>query len=800
MATYRTTLPRLARVLVWCTLGAFIATQPQADPAAHAEGLAAGQAVLPTVRNSLQTPSAQSVVPGYTATPPERAYHGPARLDGAAHTRLADCALSPADPVCQALLGATTSAQTPRETVDAYDPAVLGARRIAGNPASQLEDIGSFYSGCQIDTASTPATEPRLCRQYNGTSARSCARTLAVDVVRANSCTPGEWIAQAGSSGLALALQCRPDQPDNRQRMRLTENGAPLLFFDTDVDATYVFPQPVQALPADWLGVQRAFWVVDNHCTGNNCQLTGFVAEPLRQICIGDGGDGSTQCRQERPFLEVYSACPAGTQSGNNIVVWGGEDVGAFTTLDEGRCYAPSEDARDLSGLDITGALHSWYWRAQTERWMVGYRPNPQYGPNPPMVLRFERPHTTVTESDQWTDACTTAASGDRCTVAAPARCVEGPATREINGAPVTRACWRYETALSCQFGQSSDECAPLVAAGCTPGATLCREADVATGQCTVTELTYACPLASTTTATARNCPSDVFCIAGSCFNTAAPADTDFARAMAFLEAAREAGVYLDTDLLQVFKGEPNRCRDRLLKNCCITDSAGRGMHNQSLFGVGSRLVYDVLMNAGNREFLYQGMQALLMSGGFSGSFTSYGVTVAINGTALPAGSSLLYAGDSMVIAFDAWSLAISVVMYAVMSAMSCDAEENKLAMKEGARLCHAVGTYCSSCIRVLGRCVSCITHTTNKCCFNSALARIVQEQGRQQLGKSWGSARAPDCSGFTVAQLQQLDFARMDLSEFYASIVPTLPDARTMQERNLGRAGACYYGEGRCP
>lgn len=92
-----------------------------------------------------------------------------------------------------------------------------------------------------------------------------------------------------------------------------------------------------------------------------------------------------------------------------------------------------------------------------------------------------------------------------------------------------------------------------------------------------------------------------------------------FARSMSLMEAAREAGVYLDTDNMQVFKGESNKCRDRLFKNCCYSDSAGAGMTNQSLFGTGSRLVYDVLMNADNREFLYQGMQALLFSGGFSG-------------------------------------------------------------------------------------------------------------------------------------------------------------------------------------
>ncbi|WP_029000052.1 conjugal transfer protein TraN [Azohydromonas australica] len=297
----------------------------------------------------------------------------------------------------------------------------------------------------------------------------------------------------------------------------------------------------------------------------------------------------------------------------------------------------------------------------------------------------------------------------------------------------------------------------------------------------------------------AAGCTGATFCVQGRCFDTGRPDDPDFARSTTFLEAAREAGVYLDPEGLQVFAGEDSRCRDRLLKNCCESNEAGTGMTNQGLFGVGSRLVYDVLMNAGNRRFIAQGMQALLMGGGFSGSFTTYGVTVAVNGTALPAGAVVLHAGESVVVAFDPWTLAIAVVLYVVMSMMSCSADEGRLAMKEGARLCRTVGTYCSSCIRVLGRCAACIERTTSKCCFNSVLARIVNEQGRVQFGKGWGEAKAPDCSGFTVAQVQALDFAAMDLSEFYASLVPVLPDEAALRAQAGGRVPACYYGQGRC-
>ena len=194
----------------------------------------------------------------------------------------------------------------------------------------------------------------------------------------------------------------------------------------------------------------------------------------------------------------------------------------------------------------------------------------------------------------------------------------------------------------------------------------------------------------------------------------------------------------------------------------------------------------------------------MLTGAGFSGSFTTYGVTIAVNGTALPAGSTVLYsssavAGEGFVIAFDPWTLVIAAVIYIVLSLTSCNENEAVLALKEGAGLCHSIGSYCSSCIRILGSCVSCIEHTTGKCCFNSMLARIVNEQGRGQIGKGWGDARNLDCSGFSIAQLQSLDFARMDLSEFYASLVAKSPNLSAIQTNNGARVPSCYFGQGKC-
>ena len=199
-------------VVTWFTLLCFVTTQTAALAQAHDEGAAAGQAANTVTRAQITTPRATEVVPGYTTAPPESAYYGQPNLSGQANARLSACALTPNDPVCQAQRGALSSANTPRDAVSPNDPAVLAARHIAGNPATTLEDIASYYSGCQVSTTATPTTETRVCRQYSGNIQQSCARTLSVSVARSESCTPGDWFAHAGSASFAAAF------PHHQQR------------------------------------------------------------------------------------------------------------------------------------------------------------------------------------------------------------------------------------------------------------------------------------------------------------------------------------------------------------------------------------------------------------------------------------------------------------------------------------------------------------------------------------------------------------------------------------------------------
>ena len=93
-----------------------------------------------------------------------------------------------------------------------------------------------------------------------------------------------------------------------------------------------------------------------------------------------------------------------------------------------------------------------------------------------------------------------------------------------------------------------------------------------------------------------------------------------------------------------------------------------------------------------------------------------------------------------------------------------CSSEEKLLDVKDRMGQCHYIGEYCSQKLLFV-----CGSIRKNYCCYESKLARLIQEQGRVQLGKGWGSAKSPSCSGFTVEEFSRLDLSKMDFSEIYA-------------------------------
>ncbi len=91
-----------------------------------------------------------------------------------------------------------------------------------------------------------------------------------------------------------------------------------------------------------------------------------------------------------------------------------------------------------------------------------------------------------------------------------------------------------------------------------------------------------------------------------------------------------------------------------------------------------------------------------------------------------------------------------------------CSRAEIELGKERHAGNTHYLGKRCAK--RVFG---VCIRRKREWCVFGSRLGRILHQQARPQLGLGWGS-----CRGFTVAEVERIDFDRLDLTEFTQDLV----------------------------
>lgn len=215
-----------------------------------------------------------------------------------------------------------------------------------------------------------------------------------------------------------------------------------------------------------------------------------------------------------------------------------------------------------------------------------------------------------------------------------------------------------------------------------------------------------------------------------------------------------------------------------------------------------SMYTYDTLFQSDAPDWLYRAFYGAGDPMFITPTFSLYGFSLAVAGGAgaatLPAGSLCVFCDPSagFAIGFDPMSFAVSIAINFVLSELlSCDQADQMVAMRKSNRLCTYLGSYCSK--KFLGACLS---KKEGYCCFNSRLARIINEQGRAQIGKGFGSPQAPNCTGFTPEELQSLDFGRMNLAEFYAEIQAKTLDTTAIQNAIKNRVitdpTKSYYGD----
>lgn len=419
-------------------------------------------------------------------------------------------------------------------------------------------------------------------------------------------------------------------------------------------------------------------------------------------------------------------------------------------------------------------------------------------------------------KSDTELSTCSNLASNPNCTNTGTI-CTDGPATKVVfpngstrpatpsevssgistDGAVITKSCWASDTTYSClTSAQASSTCGSLTSnTACTEASSTCVDT-LPNGDCGVKQHVFNCKTGPDKVDTEVDCGLQTFCIDGSCFDTGYTPDKDFGNSVAYMEAMREAVTY------DVFKGTPLVCTNGVLNNCCNAKGGGENANDhivsntivttlfklgaEEIYVWGSKFVFEALVNSG-WAMLEEWAFAALTSGTLStsGTITVWGAEFSVS-----TGAGVTFVG------FDAFSFAIAALIYVLIDMAQCSVTEHQLALAKGQSLCHMVGSWCSN--KVAG---SCLATSEQWCCFPSKLGRIINEQGRPQIGKSWGSNMSPDCSGFTLDELGALRFDLMDFSEFINSIVVPVKNTtyavdRLQQNSNTGNINSYYNAQ----
>lgn len=384
------------------------------------------------------------------------------------------------------------------------------------------------------------------------------------------------------------------------------------------------------------------------------------------------------------------------------------------------------------------------------------------------------------------------------CVISENTVCLDS-GTRTIQGQEITKDCWATQTVYQCAEKAETSECDYYADKGCILKDEPEKCVDSVGGKCVAYERTYKCAGLNESTGS-ETCGAVSYCEKDengneTCYDMSYAPDQDMIPVVTLLEAGRQAGVYGDN---RFFNGEALKCRLGAFgigTSCCFKTKTPKGRNGekgtansvmmkavwsgakygfQYVKAFSSPYIHDAIMVA--KSWLTGGAQAAVNGAtsaaagaatvGFNFSYMGFGMATA---GAAPAGAISLGSVGQMGFYFSPMGFAVAIAVYVIMDVLMCSPtdEENNLGMLRGSNLCKDLGSYCAK-KTAFGICKQ---RKRTFCCWNSTLAKLIGTQGRAQLGKGFGSAKKPDCSGFTMDEFRKLDLGKMDFSEFYQEV-----------------------------
>jgi conjugal transfer mating pair stabilization protein TraN len=214
-----------------------------------------------------------------------------------------------------------------------------------------------------------------------------------------------------------------------------------------------------------------------------------------------------------------------------------------------------------------------------------------------------------------------------------------------------------------------------------------------------------------------------------------------------------ENGVCL-TGNISVFSGRSTSCKNSgLTRDCCSSDGKVVLRDNG-----GNMITGAMLKTTVQQTFI-----------AISAAYTKYMAKIAEAGTTIASASaSAASAAAKEFITIDPNSVAVMLAIEIIQDFISCGQRDTNTVILRDSKYCHYLGEFCSE---ELADGI-CIVKSKQYCCFDSQLARIVQESAHEQIGGlSWGTAEFPQCGGMSADQFSKIDFNKLKLEKYSQEI-----------------------------
>ena len=277
--------------------------QAQSLSDAFNQGAAMGRSGNAAARTQINPSTAQGTVPGYTTSPPQASYFGSAGLGSQAAAATSACAAAGNGnttnaQACNAVnFSQTNPTRRPTFSIAPNDPLLTRARTITADPRSIAGNIAGTYSGCSVQTTTTPDRfETALCHQYRTTETLTCDKVLIVTPVLTPGCSDGEFLTRVTADPcpacidyLAFDFSCAVDS--YRMHAFTIDKGSGEVYMDLGTQnvpgaLNTQIPKTPGPSRIDGFYCYQTFY--SQSCSGANCSIGAWFANP----CQGTSFEG----------------------------------------------------------------------------------------------------------------------------------------------------------------------------------------------------------------------------------------------------------------------------------------------------------------------------------------------------------------------------------------------------------------------------------------------------------------------------------------------------------------------------